>query len=189
MCPSKPLWIGSEERYFLQRLREPVNDIVPHSSNRLVSDSCLHLEDHTWLAVSIQEKMSPTSLPPCTCYATPIFSWSFLKIELCGVSELLKWVWMRILLLLLRTSATMSTKLFLMMSSRRSKIFRFLVEDNLDSNGSWQSEFQASAYKDWFTRCMRCTSRAPLVMWTLRGRACLTSRSPFLSILPFMAVQ
>ena len=71
MCPSKPLWIGSEERYFLQRLREPVNDIVPHSSNRLVSDSCLHLENHTWLAVSIQKKMSPTSLPPCTCFATP----------------------------------------------------------------------------------------------------------------------
>ena len=53
--------------YFLvQRLREPVDEL-PHFGDRLVSDSCLHLEDHTWLAVSLQQKMASLQVEQTGC--------------------------------------------------------------------------------------------------------------------------
>ena len=47
--------------FLLQRLRESMDKLLL-LRDRLVSDSCLHRKDHTWLAVSLQKKICTVTL-------------------------------------------------------------------------------------------------------------------------------
>ena len=47
--------------FLLQRLRESMDKLLL-LRDRLVSDSCLHRKDHTWLAVSLLKKICTVTL-------------------------------------------------------------------------------------------------------------------------------